>query len=109
MNKNEKTKIDRSDSEGQFETVVICENLLCDRANEVDKNGNLYTEGALEKLDGIENLPVMLGFDSTKVIGKAKVNYLKGKGLLCAIEGVDRTLFEGKKIATMYKVDNLKK
>lgn len=59
-------------------------------------------------MDGTENIPVTLGFDSTKIIGKAKVNYVKGKGLLCTIEGVDKTLFEGKKIAPMYAVTNLK-
>ncbi len=87
---------------------IICKDLLCDRANEVDKNGILYTEAALKKLDGIENIPVLWGFNSTRIVGKAKVNYVEGKGLLCTIEGVDKALFNGKKIAPMYKIEDCK-
>lgn len=62
------------------EKVKIKVNMLCQRENHLDSNGNVFTPRALKENNGKE-IPLLLNFDLKKMIGKAKLIYKEGEGL----------------------------
>lgn len=84
---------------------VIYEHVVCDRADEVDKNGNMSSAESLKALDGQENIPVTLFFNG-HAIGTAKTKFDRvTKELFSTIETTDNYVLSEMKAAPQYAIE----